>query len=120
MALSLTNQDQADVIYYLGWPGLTIVPEAMDYNNTIMYRLTTLSDPMVLQVKMLLKRLKGYDEKIDGASVRLSAKQIGDIILRDDEVYLLKKERRRAQRELSKLLDISLRAPSGFMMSVIV
>jgi hypothetical protein len=118
--VALTAQEKADVIYLLGWPGLTIVQDSTDYSKPIVDNLTVISSPMEVQVRALLTRLKNLEEKLAGASCRLSAKKIGDIELRDDEISQLKKERKRALKELSRLLDIPLLVPSGVNIGVCV
>lgn len=116
--MALTAQEKADIVYHLGWPGLTIVQGSTDYSKIIVDRITNISSPMEIQIRALLDRIVALETKLSAASCRLSAKKIGDIELRDDEIHQLKREKRRGLKELSKLLDIELLMPSGANVTV--
>jgi hypothetical protein len=116
----LTAQEQADVIYQLGWPGTTIVAGSTSYSNIIVSRLTNISTPMVAQVRALLARIKSIDTKLEAATGRMLAKKIGDIELRDDESGLLRREKKAVLRELSDYLDIEIIRSGNGNLSVCV
>lgn len=118
--MALTAQEKADVVYLLGWPGLTIVEGSTDYSKSIVDNLTEITSPMEVQVRALLARLKNLEERLAKAACRLSAKEVDGIVLRDDEISQLKKERKRALSELSRLLDIPLLVPSGVNIGVCI
>jgi hypothetical protein len=118
--MALSAQEKADVIFQLGWPGLSIVEGSTDYSGILVGRLTTISDPMVLQVRALLTRVAAIDQKLVAAPGRMLAKKIGDIELRDGEAALLRNEKRAVLRELSDLLDIPIQRSGGMMSGVCV
>jgi hypothetical protein len=106
--MSLSATEKADIILALGWPAKTIIENSTDYSKIIVDRLGTLTAPFEVQVRDLLGKISKLDSKLDEASCRLSAKIVGDITLRDDEIYQLKKERKRIVNRLSDLLDIEV------------
>jgi hypothetical protein len=112
--MALTDQEKTDVLYQLGWSGKTLITSSTDYSKTIADSLINLSSPIELRVRDLLARLVKIDTAISNAICRLSAKEVGDIKLRDDELYQLRREKTRTCRELSDLLDIPVtRSGSG-------
>jgi hypothetical protein len=116
--MALSAQEQADVIFQLGWPGRTIVEGSTDYSGIIVSRLTNISTPMVNQVRGLLARVVAIDGKLQSSTGRMLAKKIGDIELRDGEAGALRSEKRAVLRELSDLLDIPLQRSGGMMIPV--
>lgn len=106
--MALTDQEKTDIIFQLGWPGDTIIQGSTGYNNTITDRVNDLSAPIELRVRGLLARVFKVDAALEAAICRLSAKEVGDIVLRDDELYQLRREKKRILRELSDLLDIPI------------
>lgn len=118
--MAFSSQEKADIIFQLGWPGLTIVENTTDYSKIIVDRLTNASAPMISQTRSLLTRIALIDEKIQASTSRMLAKQIGDIILRDGETSLLRSEKKAVLRELSDLLSIPIVRSGGVNVSVIV
>lgn len=118
--MALTDQEKADIIYQLGWPGLTIVPNSTDYSKPIVDNLTTPTAQMEVQIRALLERLSKLDLKIEAATCRLSASQVGDIKLNENELHFLRKEKKMLLRELSDLLDIAIVRQGGSNPSVLV
>lgn len=118
--MSLTTREKADVILSLGWSAKTIIEGSTDYSKIIADRLNSLTDAFEFHIRNLLVRISALDTKLDEASSRLSAKQVGDITLRDDEIQQLKLERKRNIKRLASLVDIPARGLSGDSISVIV
>lgn len=119
--MALSDQQKADIIFHLGWSADTIISGSTGYNNTINNRLLNLTAPVEGRVAKLLLRIEGIDCKLEAALDRLAAKKVDTIELRDDEMYLLRKEKIRVLRELSDLLDIPImRQGSGGGISVCV
>lgn len=111
--MALSDTEKADVVYRLGWSGKVLVVGSTDYSKTIADRLIGLSAPIEAQIRSLLTRLKSITESIDAAVCRLAAKQVGDIILRDDELYQLRREEKKLKKELAALTDIPLMGGGG-------
>lgn len=118
--MSLSAQEKADIILYLGWPAKTIIENSTDYSKPIVDRMASLTAPFEVQVRDLLEKISNLDVKLEAASSRLSAKQVGDITLRDDEIYQLKKERKRIVSRLSDLLDIEVISSGSGGINVII
>lgn len=106
--MALTDQEKLDIIFQLGWPGETLTVDSTSYSKIISDRVTDLSAPIELRVRGLLARVAKVDVALESAVCRLSAKEVGDIVLRDDELYQLRREKKRLLRELSDLLDIPI------------
>jgi predicted phage-related endonuclease len=111
--MALSDAEKADVVFRLGWSGKVLIEGSTDYSKIIADRLTGLSAPIESQIRMLLGRLKKVSESIDSAICRLSAKIVGDITLRDDELYQLRREEKRIKKELSDLTDIPFMSGGG-------
>lgn len=118
--MALSDQEKLDVIFYLGWPGKTLIEGSTDYSKIIADKMENLSAPIELRVKGLLTKIVAIDERIEGALCRMAAKKVGDIETNSDELYLLRKERMNYLRELSDLLDIPLMKQGGSNISVCV
>lgn len=118
--MALSAQEKADVIFQLGWPGLSIVEGTTDYNKSIVDNLNNTSTPIDGQVRSLLTAIANIDTKIRSAPGRLLAKKIGDIELRDGELQALRSEKRSLCRELSQLLSIPMLRSGGINIPVIV
>jgi hypothetical protein len=111
--MALSDTEKADVVFRLGWSGKVLIEGSTDYSKIIADRLTGLSAPIEAQIRLLLSRLKKITESIDSAICRLSAKQVGDITLRDDELYQLRREEKRLKKELADLTDIPYMSGGG-------
>ena len=118
--MALSDTEKANVVFYLGWSGLTIVSGSTQYNSVVNNRLTNLNDEIERIVRGLLDRLEALDKKLDAASCRLSASEVQDIVLNPDEIRWLKAERRRLIRELSDHLDIPIEKSGGVNVGVVV
>lgn len=117
--MALTADQKHKVIFYLGWSGLTIVTGSTQYNSVVNNRLTEITAEIERIVLGLLERLEMLDSKLDAASCRLSASEVGDIVLNPEEIRMLRSERKRLIRELSDLLDIPIEKSGGQNVGVV-
>lgn len=108
--MALSDQNKADVIWYLGYPGKVLEVGSTHYDPILVGRLNNLSAEIETQVTNLLERLEKLDIKFDKASGRFLVKKVGDIELNTDEFSLLTKAYKRWLRQLSSLLDIPMAA----------
>lgn len=111
--MALSDAEKADVVFRLGWSGKVLIEGSTDYSKIIADRLINLSAPIEAQIRTLLSRLKKITESIDAAICRLAAKQVGDITLRDDELYLLRREEKKLKKELADLTDVPFMGGGG-------
>jgi HAMP domain-containing protein len=118
--VALSTKQKHRTIYYLGWPGLTLVSGSTHYNSVVNDRLANLNDEIEKLVKEILERLENLDKSLDEAKCRLTASKVDNIELNKDEIYHLKKERMRQIRELSDHLDIPIMKTHGNTSTVIV
>jgi hypothetical protein len=120
MALSSTQKH--NVVFYLGWSGLTLVTGSTQYNTVVNDRLSDAaeSDEISKIVKTLLDCLASTDEKLKAAQCRLAASKVDNLEMNDDEISWLRSERLRYIRELSQTLDIPITRLGSSMVSVVV
>lgn len=117
MALSL--QQQQDIIYYLGWPGKTLLVASTHYNSVIASRVVSLIPEIESRAIKLLTRIENIDRILEQALSRMSTLEVTDIKLDPNEAARLRRERRIIINELSDLLDIEVMKSSGSNISVV-
>ena len=117
--MSLSEAQKAAVIFYLGYPATSIIPNSTDYSKILADRMVNLTAPVEAQVGDLLTKIAAMREKLFGSSARMLVKRVGDIELNTDEHPLLSGEHRRLLRDLSSLLGIPLQG-RGNMVSISV
>lgn len=108
-----SDQQMYDIIYYLGWPGKTILAGSTHYNSVVFSRLINLNTPIVNQANALVVRIKAIDTILIASMVRASTLELEDIKLNPEERLLLRKERMKIIGELSDLLDIDIQKSGG-------
>lgn len=118
MALD-TTQKQA-VVFYLGYPGTTLVVGATAYNGMVAQRLTGLNEDIEDQVAALLTSIASTRTKLEASQGRMLVKKVGDIELNSDERMLLGRELKRLSMNLSTLLDIPMRNVSGNIINLVI
>lgn len=106
--MALTSAQKADVVFYLGWSGKTIIAGSTDYNSQVNSALDNLSAQIEAQVIATLAQIVDINTKLTAATCRLAAKRVDEIELNPNELIMLRSERRRLLRLLSRLLDIKL------------
>ena len=106
--MALTDQQKFDIVYFLGWPGKTLIIASTHYNSIVASRLINLNPQIEAQVKGLLARIAAIQKQLDEARCRLAASQVNDIKMNSMEMEQLRKEYLKWIRELSDLLDIKI------------
>ncbi len=106
--MSLTDTQKQNVIFYLGWPGKTLIVGSTHYNNTVAVRLTNLNASIETQVASLLASILVMRTKYEASAARALVKKVGDIELNTEEHFSLSKEYKRQLKDLSNLLDIPI------------
>lgn len=117
--MALTSAQQAEVIFYLGWPAKSLVVDSTHYNTTLVTRLTGLSADSETLVTGLLTKIGDVRTKLDNSTARMLVKKVGDIELNTDENMYLNKDFRRLVRELSDLLDIPVMGGDNINIGVV-
>jgi len=106
--MALEADEKLKVVRLLGWPGLVLTVGSMSYNNTLVTRLSNLPEELEDEVRIILERIVALDTKREAALCRASTKEVGDIVLNENELLILSNERRKLQGELSDLLEIQI------------
>jgi len=117
--MAFTVQQQQDIIYYLGWPGKTILINSTHYNSVIASRLINLIPAIEAQANALVDRIKGIDKVLIASINRASTLEVQDIKLNPRERETLRAERKKIIGELSDLLDIDIMKSSNVSVSMI-
>jgi len=106
--MALSQKQRTKILFYLGHPGLTIVPDSTFFSGIISDRFDAANDvPEICMVVVgLLKKLEDIDCKLEKARCRLSASKVDSITLNEKEISKLLCERTRCIKELSAHIAI--------------
>lgn len=116
--MALSTQQQQDIVYYLGWPGKTLLQGSTHYNSVVASRLINLIPEIENQANALVCRIKKIDEVLQASICRMSTLEVQDIKLDPAESAKLRRERRIILSELSDLLDIDVIKRGGVNVGV--
>jgi hypothetical protein len=119
MSAILSDAEKNRVRHHTGYlltsPAASIqlgVPRASQAMFLVEQAMNLIMDDAVGIIRAHISRLDRIEEQMDEARERLVAKEVGDIVLRDDEPDLLEKEYRRWAVRLADDLGIPLNAYS--------
>lgn len=118
--MALTDTQKAEIIFFIGWPGKTLVENSTSFNRIVSDRLNNLTAEIEAQITKIIGRVKKIDDKLMEAVDRFSTKKVGDIEINDKERSLLKGERKRYITQISQLVDIEMQASGGINFGVVV
>ena len=106
--MGFSNKDKGKILFYLGYSGLTLTEGSTHYSQIIADRLETLSESPEISriIKRDLRVLESLDENIEKAKIRLSASQVDSITLNDQELRMLRRERKIHIKEMAKFIDL--------------
>lgn len=104
--MALTATEKHGVVKLLGLPGSVLTTTSPSYSSIVAGRLTNLDTDTEASVRDYLTRIATLDLALDAARSRAAAKSIGDIVLNENEIPMLRADRRRLIRELAGLLDL--------------
>jgi len=111
--MAFTTTEKNRIVRLLGWPAKVLVNTSTVYNSVVNDRLTLSDTEAEAEVRTLLNRIVGLDERLETAICRVSTKQVDSIHLNNDEIPMLRRERRRLILELSEFLSIPDRSMAG-------
>ena len=106
----IAAEDQAKIVFYLGYPAKVIVKSSTHFNGIIADRFLDLEQTTVDQVTALLALIESTRTKLDDTRDDAQVTSVGEINL--DPAYVDKyiaKNYRRYINEISSLLDIPIR-----------
>ncbi len=113
----LSAQEKHTLIRLLGWPGRTLDSTSTAYNTIVTDRATNMTGEMEADVRGLLERIQELDEKLEKALCRAAVKEVDGVTLNSEqEIMLLRRERRRLLMELAELTEIPLVSRVGSAM----
>jgi hypothetical protein len=118
--MALTDMQKAEIVFYLGYPGKSIIETSDSYNSTVATKLLNLSADMETLAIRLLTKIKKIDEQLVEALGRMYTKKIEDIELNSDVRVLVRAEKKKYLQELSGLLDIPTNNISGVNFGVCI
>lgn len=113
--MALSQKQKTETLFYLGYPGLTIVQDSTHYSGIIDDRLeaASVTPEICAMVIQLLKKIKNFDDCLEKAKCRLAASKVDNITMNKDEIMMLNKERRRCIKELADLIAVNYRGRSN-------
>lgn len=117
--MALTDSEIAKVFYHLGYPDVTLgaaiglgMPTLVQALFPVENAIAHLRSRSETQVRALITQCDASDAAIAGVDIRLSAKAVGDIQLRDNELDLREQAYKRWCRRLSELTGIPINPTS--------
>jgi hypothetical protein len=111
--MALSSAQQNKIVQLLGYPGKTLDAGSVVYDKVLADRLTGLNTDAEALVVVYLNSIADIEDQMSAAPARFISKKVGDIELNNDEMRLLRKERRRQIRELAQLVNIDALGMSG-------
>ena len=113
--MALTDDEVSRVFYHLGYPDVVLgsaiglgMPTLVQVLFPVENALRHLRTRSETQVRALIAQCDASDLAIAGVDIRLSAKSVGDIVLRDNELDLREQAYKRWCRRLSELCGIQI------------
>ena len=116
--MTLTATEQNNIIFYLGWPGKTLISGSTHYDQAIVTRMASLDTDTETNVRSLLTQIASVRTKFSASTSRMLVEQVGDIKLNTHEHAGLRGEYNRLLKDLAILLDIPLLGKSGVNVGV--
>lgn len=104
--MAFKDVEKTDIVTYLNYPGLTVVPDSIHYVNWIDDRLSTTNKFIESRARALLERIKGIDVKLEKALCQLGMEKVDNVTFNENVMDLLRKERKKLLKELAHILDI--------------
>lgn len=117
---ALDSAEQNKVVQLLGYGGKILQPGSVIYNKILNDRLNQLPIDVVNIVRSYLCQVQVIETQMNAAPSRLMAKDVADIKLNNQELEMLRKERKKIAREISVHLDIPYIGTSGVNVAVCV
>lgn len=118
--MALTSAEQNKIVQLLGYGGKILQPGSVIYNKTLNDRLNQLPEDTETWVRESLAQIAVVETQINCAPKRLTAMQVGDIKLNNDELRALVCEKKRIAKDIAVHLDIPYIAKGGSSVSVCV
>lgn len=103
----LSGEIKHKIVRFMGFSAKSIIEGSTLYKSALADALNNLDQYSETSLIELVSRIERIDERLDGALDRLSAIQIDDIHLRDDEIEKLRMERGKLIKEMGRLIDIA-------------
>lgn len=104
--MALTTADQNKVVQLLGYGGKILQPGSVIYNKILNDRLVTLPPDTETLIQNYLCQVRKIESQMNAAPSRLMATAVADIKVNNEELAMLRKERRKIAKEIASHLDI--------------
>ena len=111
--MALTTKQKHRAIFHLGWSAQTLVEGSTQFNSVVNDRISFDNAEFDRIAKDLIECIDKVDEQLKEAQCRAATSKVDNITLNKDEIYILKKEKRRLIRELSDHTDIPIMKKGG-------
>lgn len=118
--MALTDKQKHQAIRHLGWSAQTLIANSTQFNSVVNDRVSFVNAQLERIAKELVDCIDQVDTQLKDAQCRVSTSKVDNMTLNEDEIPMLKKEKRRLIRELSDHLDIPIVKSGGVMVGVVV
>jgi hypothetical protein len=118
--MAFTTTEKYKLVRLLGWEAKVLDDTSTVYNSVVNDRLEGYATDAENEVRTLLDRIVTLDEKLEKATCRVSTKEVDGVVLNEDEIPALRRERTRVIREISEFLGIPYRRSGGVMGNVCI
>ena len=108
--MPFTQAEKAKICRFSGWPWQALLPNTIFYNDYLnqWVLLIEFNDDMLAQARTFIQRIDDIDARLIEATSRLSLTNVGgnEVAYNEDEIDMLRSERRRVIREMKKALGV--------------
>lgn len=118
--MALTTEEKTKIVFYLGHSAKSIVSGSTHFDGILNKRLENLDQFIEAEAKRLIKNISDVREKLIASQDIMKAKQVGDIVINNEENRLLRRDMKRLCKELGAMLDITCKSGGGAMANVCV
>lgn len=108
--MPFTQEEKAKICRFSGWPFQALVPNTIFYNSYLSQWVLNIefNDDMLAQARTFISRIDDIDTRLAEAVKRLSISTVGhnEVAYNEDEISMLRSERRQVIREMKKALGV--------------
>jgi hypothetical protein len=116
--MALTDAEKGEVLFYLGYPAITLVEGSTHYSKILADRLAALPDYAETRARKIMKKIRDIDVKLEEATERMSVKEVDGFQLNENEVQGLKGMRKGHVKELASLTGVSAGCSRGIFITL--
>lgn len=117
--MAFTSAEQNKIVQLLGYGGKVLQSGSVIYDKILVDRLANVPTDEETLVRAYLTQITAIETQMNAAICRLTTIQIDDIKLNNDEISMLRKERRKIAKEIAQHVDIPFIGTNGTNVGVL-